>query len=206
MDPAIRPDSDSPPEANDPAGRERGNSKSSPPNRGVARWLIEIVVIVAAAIILALIIQQFVVKPYTIPSPSMENTLLEGDRVLVNRLAYDFRSPERGDIVVFHPPGQPSGSDPYIKRVIAVAKDTVALRDGYVWLNGVKQVESYVKAYPIIGEYPETTIKTGYVWVMGDNRNDSGDSRVFGQVPVNAIIGEAFARYWPLNRIAGLLK
>jgi len=165
--------------------------------------VIEAVVIVAAAFVLALLVQQFIVKPFAIPSPSMENTLLEGDRVLVNRLVYHFHPPHRGDVIVFHPPGRP-GSDPFIKRVVAVGGDTIAVHDGMLYLNGVAQDESYVKGYPIEGDYPETEIAGGYVWAMGDNRNNSGDSRVFGPVPLKSIMGEAFAVYWPVGRIAGL--
>lgn len=167
------------------------------------RWVIEVVVIVAAAFVLALLVQQFVVKPFAIPSPSMEPTLVEGDRVLVNRLVYHFRSPERGDIVVFHPPDRP-GSDPFIKRVVAVSGDSVAVHDGVLWVNEVPQDEPYIKERPILEDFPETTIAPGYVWVMGDNRNNSGDSRVFGPVSEEAIMGEAFAVYWPLGHLSGL--
>ena len=189
----------------EPAGGE-GASRAAPAkgrSRGVFRWVIEAVVIVAAAFVLALLVQQFIVKPFAIPSPSMENTLLEGDRVLVNRLVYHFHPPRRGDVIVFHPPGRP-GSDPFIKRVVAVGGDTIAVHDGMLYLNGVAQDESYVKGYPIEGDYPETEIAGGYVWAMGDNRNNSGDSRVFGPVPLKSIMGEAFAVYWPVGRIAGL--
>ncbi len=161
------------------------------------------VVIVAAAFVLALLVQQFVVKPFAIPSPSMEPTLVEGDRVLVNRLVYHFRSPRRGDIIVFHPPGRP-GSDPFIKRVVAVGGDTIAVHDGLLYVNGVAQDEPFIKEHPIVGDFPETTISPGYVWAMGDNRNNSGDSRVFGPVSEEAIMGEAFAIYWPLGHISGL--
>lgn len=167
------------------------------------RWVIEVVVIVAAAFVLALLVQQFIVKPFAIPSPSMENTLLEGDRVLVNRLVYHFHPPKRGDVIVFHPPGR-TDSDPFIKRVVAVAGDTIAVHDGQLYLNRVAQDEPYVKNYPIEGDYPETKIASGFVWAMGDNRNNSGDSRVFGPVPLKSIMGEAFAIYWPLGRIRGL--
>jgi signal peptidase I len=151
------------------------------------RWMLEVVVIVAAAFLLALLIQQFVLKPYVIPSPSMEPTLVEGDRVLVNRLVYHFRGPERGDVIVFHPPGAEKGSEPFIKRVVAVAGDTVS-----------------VKEYPIVEDYPEVTVAPGYIWAMGDNRNNSGDSRRFGPVSEDAIIGSAFCIYWPLDHVDGL--
>jgi signal peptidase I len=178
-----------------PAADRRGNR--------TLRWVIEVVVIVAAAFVLALLIQQFVVKPFAIPSPSMEPTLVEGDRVLVNRLIYHFRSPERGDVIVFHPPERP-GSDPFIKRVVGVSGDTVAVYDGVLLVNGVAQDEPFIKEHPILDDFPETTIAPGYVWVMGDNRNNSGDSRVFGPVSEEAIMGEAFAVYWPLGHLSGL--
>jgi len=167
------------------------------------RWLVEVVVIVAAAFVLALLVQQFLVKPFAIPSPSMEPTLVEGDRVLVNRLVYHFRSPERGDIIVFQPPNQ-NGGDPFIKRVVAVGGDTVAVHDGLLYVNGEAQDEPFIKEYPILDETPETPIPAGYVWAMGDNRNNSGDSRVFGPVSEDAILGTAFAIYWPLGHIRGL--
>lgn len=167
------------------------------------RWIIEVVVIVAAAFVLALLIQQFIVKPYVIPSPSMEPTLVEGDRVLVNRLSYHFREPERGDIIVFRPPGY-EDSEPFIKRVVAVGGDTVSVHNGALWINGEAQDEPYVKEYPILDDYPEITVAPGYVWAMGDNRNNSGDSRVFGPVSEEAIIGVAFAIYWPPGDLGGL--
>jgi signal peptidase I len=190
--------------APEPAGGEETSRTEPAKGKTKAyRWVIEVVVIVAAAFILALLVQQFVVKPFAIPSPSMENTLREGDRVLVNRLVYHFREPHRGDVIVFHPPGQVS-KDPFIKRVVAVGNDTIAVHDGQLWLNGVAQDEAYLKEAIIEGDFPETKIPVGDVWAMGDNRNNSGDSRVFGPVPLSSIIGEAFAVYWPINRIKGL--
>ena len=186
------------------SGGEQASPKAEAKGRPRAfRWVIEVVVIVAAAFILALLVQQFIVKPFAIPSPSMEPTLTEGDRVLVNRLVYHFHPPRRGDIIVFHPPGRP-GSDPFIKRVVAVAGDTIAVHDGMLYVNGEAQDEPYIKELPIEGDYPETTIPSGSVWAMGDNRNNSGDSRVFGPVSLDSIMGEAFAVYWPLGRIGGL--
>jgi signal peptidase I len=181
-------------------------TSSLPAARGrsrTVRWIVEVAVIVAAAFVLAFLIQQFVVKPFAIPSPSMEPTLVEGDRVLVNRLTLHFRSPHRGDVIVFHPPGG-EGSEPFIKRVVAVGGDTVSVRNGVLWVNGVAQDEPFIKEYPIVEDFPEKTIDSGYVWAMGDNRNNSGDSRVFGPVNEDEIIGVAFAVYWPLNHLRGL--
>ena len=167
------------------------------------RLVLEVVVIVAAAFLLALLIQQFVLKPFVIPSPSMEPTLVQGDRVLVNRLVYHFRSPKRGDVIVFHPPGVET-TEPFIKRVVAVGGDTVAVHDGVLWVNGQAQNEPFIKEHPIVEDYPEVHIAPGYVWAMGDNRNNSGDSRLFGPVKEDEIIGEAFAVYWPIGRMKGL--
>ena len=192
-----------------PAGSEEPHHEAPPKEQRrvllgiIPMWVAEVVVILVAAFVLALLVQQFIVKPFAIPSPSMENTLLEGDRVLVNRLVYHFHPPHRGDVIVFHPPGTVS-KDPFIKRVVAVGGDTIAVHNGDLYLNGVAQDEPYVKEHPIDGEYPETKIASGFVWAMGDNRNNSGDSRVFGPVPLSSIMGEAFAIYWPLNRIHGL--
>ena len=185
------------------AGKEASLAATPRGRKRAFRWTIEVVVIVAAAFVLALLVQQFIVKPFAIPSPSMEPTLVEGDRVLVNRLVYHFRSPARGDVMVFHPPGRP-GSDPFIKRIVAVGGDTIAVHDGLLWVNGVAQDEPFIKEHPIVGDFPETTVPAGFVWAMGDNRNNSGDSRVFGPVSVKEIMGEAFAIYWPLGHLRGL--
>ncbi len=157
----------------------------------------------AAALVLAILIQQFIVKPFAIPSPSMEPTLVQGDRVLVNRLSYHFRSPEKGDVIVFHPPGI-EDSEPYIKRVVALAGDTVSVHDGQLWVNSVAQEEPFIKERPILGDFAEVTIPASCVWVMGDNRNNSGDSRKFGAVGIDRIIGVAFVIYWPPSHWGGL--
>ncbi len=164
--------------------------------------LLEVVLIVGAAFVLALLIQQFVVKPFYIPSESMEPTLVKGDRVLVNRFIYRFREPERGDVIVFHPPIAPD--EDYIKRVAAVAGDTVAVKEGKLIVNGEPQNEPYLKEEYIEGVFPEETVPEGYVWAMGDNRNRSGDSRVFGPVKLQSILGEGFLVYWPPSKIGGL--
>lgn len=161
----------------------------------------DIILIVGAAFVLALLIQQFLVKPFGIPSESMEPTLLKGDRVLVNRLAYRFGEPQRGDIVVFRPP---LGEEDYIKRIVAVGGDTVEVRSGKLYLNGVAQDESYLKEQHVLGRYEELLVPEGSYFMMGDNRNNSGDSRVFGPVEKGAILGKAFLLYWPIGRVGGL--
>jgi signal peptidase I len=194
--------------------------------------LVELVVIVALAIGLALLIQALVVKPYRIPSSSMEPTLDVGQRVLVNRLTYDFGDPAIGDIVVFNPPeGADSGSptcgvqkpeteacpEPlsqesgttFIKRVVAGPGDRLSIRDGHPVVNGVEAKESFIN--PCGGgpgppcNYPKTiTIPPNDYFMMGDNRGISDDSRFWGPVPKDWIIGEAFFTYWPPDRIGFL--
>jgi signal peptidase I len=190
--------------------------------------VVELVIIVATALLLALGIQAFIVKPYRIPSESMEPTLDVGQRVLVNRLALRFGDPQVGQIVVFHPPkgsdvnqcGEPQKSGAacdrptptragvnFIKRIVAGPGDTISIRDGHVIRNGKLQKESFAR--PCGGgsdcNFP-TPIKipAGYWFMMGDNRGSSDDSRFWGPVPKGWIIGPAFATYWPPSRIGFL--
>ena len=187
-------------------------------------------VIVALALGLALAIQAWVVKPYQIPSESMEPTLDVGQRVLVNRFVYHFKDPKIGDIVVFHPPagadnGQECGkphpedqpcprpteevsSQNFIKRIVAGPGDTLSIREGHPVVNGVeKKDEPYINPCPDSGpcRMPKSiTIPPDMYFMMGDNRGASDDSRFWGPVPRDWIIGEAFATYWPPDRIGGL--
>jgi signal peptidase I len=166
--------------------------------RSAVRTIVEIVVIVAAAFILAMLIQLFLVKPFTIPTGSMEPTLMISDRVLVNRFILHFREPKPGDIVVFRSPMNPK--EDLIKRVVAVGGDTVSVHDGALYVNSQRRVENYLMDKTIVGTYPETVVPAGSYFLMGDNRNNSGDSRVFGAVAKNQILGKAFAIYWPIRR------
>jgi len=178
------------------------------------RTAVEYVVLAAVAIAVALLIQAFLVKPYRIPSPSMEDTLLVGDRVLVDRISWRFSDPERGDIVVFR---SPMPGPVLIKRIVGMPGDTLSLRDGAVYVDGRRLDEPYVRK---VDGRPEPTqpFATGTAWslqhpyivpagayfLMGDNRTDSEDSRYFGPVARGLFVGRAFARYWPPSRIGGL--
>jgi signal peptidase I len=175
----------------------QGDKKS-----GALRAIVEVVVIVAAAFVVAMLVQAFIVKPFTIHQVSMQPTLLEGDRILLNRLSYHFRDPENGDIVVLHSPVT-EGED-LVKRVVAVAGDRVAISDGSLYVNGERRDEPYLMEQDFGGEMEETLIPEGMVFVMGDNRNNSGDSRYFGPVDNESIIGCAFCVYWPIGRWKGL--
>jgi signal peptidase I len=178
-----------------------GSSKES---HSFARWAVEFVVLVLAAFLLATGIKTWVVQPFYIPSGSMEPTLAIGDRVLVNKFLYRFSSPHRGDVVVFASPESPQTD--LIKRVIAVGGQTVEIREGYVYVNGIKIDEPYIASdrRDTYTSASPTRVPAGYVWVMGDNRGNSSDSRVIGPQPVSAILGKAFAIYWPIQRMGGL--
>lgn len=186
----------------------------------------------AAALGLALVIQAFLIKPYRIPSESMEPTLVVGERVLVNRVIYKFSDPDRGDVVVFHPPeGAVNGvecgisnaedrpcprptkqrSDTnFIKRIVAVPGDKVAISGGHAVVNGRIQRESFIKGCS--GPAGDTRcnkpqpieIPPGHFFMMGDNRGESDDSRFWGPVPEKWIIGQAFLTYWPIKRVGTL--
>jgi signal peptidase I len=164
--------------------------------------VIEVVIIVAAAFAIAMLVQAFIVKPFTIHQVSMQPTLQERDRILLNRLSYHFRDPERGDVVVFHSP-MVKGED-LVKRVIGVPNDRVAVKDGDLYINGAIQEEPYVLDSEMLDEDQEVLVPEGHVFVMGDNRNNSGDSRFFGPIETDSIIGCAFCVYWPIRHWRGL--
>jgi signal peptidase I len=191
----------------------KGQARSSP-----RRTFAEYGVILIVALAVAFLLQAFVVKPYRIPSPSMVPTLDPGDRVLVARFLYRFTTPAHGDIVVFKYPLDTRVV--FIKRVIGLPGDTLSLREGHVYRNGVELREPYVAkvgdetaptepAAPVSGSTMSEpwslnqpyTVPPHTYFMMGDNRLDSDDSRVWGPVPARDLIGKAFLIYWPLKRI-----
>jgi signal peptidase I len=166
--------------------------------------LTEYLITLAVAFVLIFgFVRPFVVEPFWIPSESMLPTLEVGDRVFVNKFIYRFTRPERGDIVVFK--SLEGEDEDLIKRVVAVRGDRVRVINGVLLVNGERQDESYIKVqFPDGSDFGPTKIGKGEVYVMGDNRGNSRDSRFFGPVPIDDIEGEAFFRFWPLWRI-GLL-
>lgn len=192
--------------------------------------LVETIVIVVLALGFALGIQAWLVKPYQIPSGSMEPTLDVGERVLANRFVYHFADPGIGDIVVFHPPagadvGGECGTPPaplqacsrptaarsdqnFIKRIVAGPGDTLSIRNGHPVVNGVEKTdEPYTMPCGTGGpcNLPKPiAIPSDYYFVMGDNRGGSQDSRYWGPIPREWIIGKAFAAYWPPDHIGTL--
>ena len=191
--------------------------------------LIEDGALVVVAIIAAILVRSFVAQAYYIPSASMEPQLHIDDRVVVSRLAYDLHGIHRGDIVVFQsPPGvEPPNSVPndplvrvlrdvgvalgftqdhtvLIKRVIGLPGDTVEGKDGRVYVNGDLLVEPYLPKGTFTSTFSPVKIPAGHLWVMGDNRGDSEDSRYFGPIPAHSIVGRAVWRVWPPWRPAFL--
>ena len=164
------------------------------------RWLIETALLVALAFVLAQGIKAFVVQPFVIPSGSMLPTIQLGDRVIAEKLTYRLSHPPRpGDIVVF---ANPQGNPPIlIKRVVALGGQTVDLKDGAVYVDGQALDEPYTHDKPTMPLNPAITypftVPDGDLWLMGDNRPNSGDSREIGPVALSAVKGRATWTYWP---------
>ncbi len=182
--------------------QEKMPSRVTPANRGrMWEWAKSI----GLALLLAIGIRTAVVEAFVIPSGSMEPTLQIGDRVLGNKFWFWFAAPHRKDIVIFSPPASAElAAGALIKRVIAVEGDVVEVRDDRVYVNGTAVTEPYVKERPTY-LLPPTRVPQGMLFVLGDNRNASYDSHVWGFVPRGNLKAKAFARYWPLNRI-GMLE
>lgn len=185
----------------------------------------ELPVLVVIAFVVALVLKSFVLQAFFIPSPSMESTLLIGDRVLVEKVSYRFGGPTRGDVVVFEKDiknavqpiveeepsvlekigdsfrslfGFPTGTaQDYIKRVIAVGGDTIEGRDGRVYVNDEAVEEPYLDEGVQTTEFGPVEVPDGMIFVMGDNRGNSADSREFGPVSVDTVVGRAFLLIWP---------
>lgn len=193
----------------------------------------EFPVLIVIAFAIALLIKSFLIQAFYIPSASMEPTLQIGDRVIVEKLSYRFGEPERFDVVVFEKdieqvvdPTAPSVDEPvwrdvldafrglfgfptgdsrdFIKRVIGVGGDTVEGRDGRVYVNGRPIEEPYLPRGTTTADFPETEVEPGAIFVMGDNRGNSDDSRNFGPVPVDSVIGRGLVLIWPPADFRGL--
>ena len=200
--PPAKPPGDTGSGAGDPAppyGRpSRAPGREAERRHPRLRAVAETLFIVAAAFVLALIFQAFGVKSYVIPTPSMVPTLMPGDRVMVNRFVFRFTEPKRGDIIVFQTDMR---KEPLIKRVIGVGGDRIAVHDGRLYLNGELQVEPQLRDKVMLGEFKEITVPPAEFFMMGDNRNESADSRAFGPIQRKVILGKTFLRFWPLNRL-----
>lgn len=193
-----------------------------PPDRRMRGW-VEWGAVILGALLVAFIIRAVLFQAFYIPSESMESTLEVQDRILVNKLSYKLHDVHRGDVVVFEkPPGETSKINDLIKRVIALPGETIEQQGSDLYIDRgqgpQKLTESYVKDHSDIGqpitwvqgclnpssETTKCTIPEGHVWVMGDNRGHSHDSRVFGPIDEDLIVGRAFVKVWPLNKIGFL--
>jgi signal peptidase I len=181
-----------------------------------ARWIVELVGVVVVAILVAVLLRTFVVATYSIPSGSMEPTLQIGDRIVVNKLSYDLHGVDRGNIVVFTtPPNENCAGPPVsdlVKRVIGLPGETISLKDGNVYIDGRLLPEPFLPpkirddTYPGPSTEPYSLhqpyrVPAGDVYVMGDNRPFSCDSRFWGPIRESTIVGKVDMRIWPISRI-----
>ncbi len=180
------------------------------------RWIIETVGVVVIAIVVAVLLRTFVVATYSIPSGSMEPTLKIGDRIVVDKLSYHLHGVDRGNIVVFStPPNEDCAGPPVadlVKRVIGLPGDTISLADGHVYVNGAVLPELYLPADVRNDTYPGPSgaayslhhayrVPAGDLFMMGDNRPQSCDSRYWGPIRESTIVGKVDMRIWPLSRV-----
>jgi signal peptidase I len=174
-------------------------------NRRALGCLLELIETLLLALIVFVVVQLFVAQPYQVQQESMENTLMPDQYILVDKLTPRFDSFHRGDIVVFNPPSgweqDPTGT-PYVKRIIGVGGDTVEIRDGSVFVNGEQLKEGYLfgnQPTQVPGSTSKWKLTADQYFVMGDHRQASQDSREFGPITKESIIGRAWLRYWPVN-------
>ena len=220
--------SESPHQSFETATKKGAGESSDSPVRKTGGGVLEFLVILVISFALVFgVVRPYVVEAFYIPSESMVPTLEIGDRVLANKFIYRFTDPERGEVVVFKsveggelPPernpivsfvdflrgkqGPPPRED-LIKRIVGLPGDEVVVKEGTVLVNGEPQEEPFVNGkFPDLSTSAPITVPKDHVFVMGDNRANSRDSRVFGPVPYENIEGQAFVRFWPLDRL-GLL-
>jgi signal peptidase I len=184
---------------------------STPANRRALGCLIELVETVVLTAVIFIVLQTFVAQPFKVEQVSMRDTIEEGQYVLVDKLTPKVDGYHRGDIIVFSPPANAEiqAGKPYIKRIVGVANDRVEIRDGEVLVNGIRLDEPYLfavdgTAQPTTahGEASTWTIPAGQLFVMGDHREISADSRDFGPIDVSSVVGRAWLRYWPLDSLS----
>jgi signal peptidase I len=167
---------------------------------------VEWIAVIGGALVVALVIKTFLFQAFYIPSASMDPTLKVGDRVLVNKLSYKLHDVNRGDLVVFErPPNEPESEiKDLIKRVIALPGENVEGRDGRIFIDGEPLPEDYLPDGVFTTDFGPQFVPEDSVFVMGDNRTDSRDSRVFGAISVDLIVGRAFVRVFPLGDLGFL--
>ena len=190
------------PDDGDQPGEQPPPAKPKHSGRDTARVAFEWVGLVVLALLIALLIKTFLFQAFYIPSESMVPTLKVHDRVLVNKLSYKLHPVHRDDIVVFKAPkGSDPGIDDLVKRVIGLPGETVEGRDGHVYIDNKPLSETYLPQGTFTSDFAPVHIPAHSYWVMGDNRGNSKDSRVFGVITKNEIVGRVFVRIWPFSRL-----
>jgi signal peptidase I len=204
-----------------PGGTVDHESNDTPASEGDARegrtsrrrrdlgCAVEVIETLVLTLVIFFVIQNFVAEPFQVQQHSMDRTFAQGDYVLVDRLSHLWSPYARGQVVVFGAPASTRLNEPFIKRVIGIGGDTVEVRDGQVFVNGVALDEPYLfqndahVAEPTVasGDQSRWVVPAGELFVMGDHRQVSEDSRVFGPIPVSSVIGRGLVRYWPLGEL-----
>ncbi|HVR31908.1 MAG TPA: signal peptidase I [Acidimicrobiia bacterium] len=201
-------------------------AEQTPAEEPKRSFLSELPFLLLAALVVAVVIKTFVVQPFYIPSGSMIPTLLIDDRVMVSKVNYLWGGPERGDVIVFENPYAPdldesfpeavvrstlealgirtSANDDLIKRVVALGGETIEIRDNTLFIDDVPLDEPYLQPGVAMGNFGPRVIAEDELFMMGDNRNESSDGRVFGPIPRDDVIGKAVFRIWPLDRLGGV--
>lgn len=182
---------------------------ASQPTSSIAWSILQFVIMLLIAVALAVFSHAFIFEPYKIPTGSMEQTIMPGDLVISEKVSYRFAAPKQGDIVTFREVNlnnSPEHNRILIKRIIATAGQTVDLQGGHVVVDGKTLSEPYTlnkPNYPLMGSHISFpfVVPEGCIWVMGDNRTGSQDSRFFGAVPVQSITGKALCVHWPFNHM-----
>jgi len=207
-------------DSNDESGDKPGSPGPNEPGKNVksraGNELFEWIKALAIAGLLVFVIRWFLVSPFIVDGPSMQPNFWDRERIIVNKIIYDIRTPKRGEVIVFHVPEE--GRD-FIKRVIAVPGDTIKVEGDTIYINGQQIEENYLKeAYAEAAEngrlyniyesdrsnfpnssYPDGTVPEGTLFVMGDNRSNSEDSRMIGYIPVDRVVGRADLVFWPIG-------
>ncbi len=206
--------------------------ESEAPAADAQRWSVlsavrELAFLVGMAVVIAVVVKTFVAQAFYIPSGSMLPQLQIDDRVIVSKLSYRLHDPRRGDIVVFDAPGGGEDDEPplpqralrglaesigvlapstdeYIKRVVALPGERVEGHHGKVLVDGLELIEPYLEPGTVTSEFPAVVVPPRTVFVLGDNRANSADSRVFGPVPRSTVVGRAIVRVWPLSNTSFL--
>ncbi len=170
-------------------------------------WALFMMLVVAVDLVFGFV-RPFVVEPMSVPSASMAPTLEPGDRVLTNKLVYDFADPDRGDLVVFESVDDRKDEE-IVKRVVGLPGEEISVQKGVLLVNGEAPHEPYLLATqesptngtPVVESFGPMVVPQNHVFVMGDNRTNSYDSRFFGPVPKENLVGEVSLRFWPLSRL-----